>query len=50
LVISDGSFSIFITRPISAILMVIVTFLLFAQLLPALRKKRGKLAQVMEED
>ena len=50
LVISDGSFSIFITRPILAILMVIVTFLLFAQLLPALRKKRGKLAQVMEED
>lgn len=50
LVISDGSFSIFITRPISAVLIGIVTILVLVALLPALRKKRVKVAQIMEEE
>lgn len=41
LIISDGSFSIFITRPISGVLVVAAAFfLLFSTLLSALKKKR----------
>jgi putative tricarboxylic transport membrane protein len=42
LIISDGSFSIFITRPISAFLILIAAILLFTALLAALKRKRKK--------
>ncbi len=40
LVISNGSFAIFVTRPISAIGMVLAIFLVFSPLLPWVGKKR----------
>ena len=43
LIMSDGSFTVFFTRPISAIAMGLAIFLLVTALLPAIKKKREKL-------
>jgi len=45
LIISDGNFSIFITRPISGVLVVVAFFLLLGSLLSGLKKKRTVLAR-----
>jgi putative tricarboxylic transport membrane protein len=50
LIISDGSFSIFITRPISAVLIAIAILLLLTTLLPVLKKKREALVGMMEKE
>src|SRR5450631_234146 len=42
LLISRGDWSVFVTRPLSAVLMAIAAFLLVLALLPALRKKRDE--------
>lgn len=44
LILSQGSFEVFVTRPISLACLAIAVFLLIAPLLPALRKKREKVA------
>ena len=43
LIMSDGSFTIFFTRPISAVAMALGIFLLVSALIPALKKKREKI-------
>jgi putative tricarboxylic transport membrane protein len=43
LILSDGSFSVFFTRPISAVAMAMAIFLLASALIPAFRKKREKI-------
>ena len=47
LLISRGSFGIFFSRPVSAVLMVLTLAFLLTSLIPALRKKRQKLAAEM---
>src|SRR4029078_8909443 len=42
LLISRGDWSVFLTRPLSAVLMAIAAFLLVLALLPSLRKKRDE--------
>ena len=44
LILSQGSFDIFVVRPISVACLAVAVFLLIAPLLPALRKKREKVA------
>ena len=44
LLLSDGSFLIFFSRPISALIMLIAFSLLFSSLIPGLKKKREKIA------
>lgn len=44
LILSQGSFEIFVARPISVACLAFAAFLLIAPLLPALRKKREKVA------
>ena len=44
LILSEGNFDIFVTRPISLACLVVAALLLVAPLLPALRKKREKVA------
>ena len=44
LILSQGSFEIFVARPISVACLALAAFLLIAPLLPALRKKREKVA------
>jgi putative tricarboxylic transport membrane protein len=44
LILSQGSFDVFVTRPISVACLAVAVFLLVAPLLPALRKKREKVA------
>jgi putative tricarboxylic transport membrane protein len=43
LILSDGSFLVFFTRPISAVAMALATFLLVSALIPAFRKERAKI-------
>jgi putative tricarboxylic transport membrane protein len=43
LILSDGSFWVFFTRPISAVAMALAAFLLISALIPAFRKKREKI-------
>jgi putative tricarboxylic transport membrane protein len=43
LILSDGSFLVFFTRPISAVAMALATFLLVSALIPAFKKKREKI-------
>ncbi|HSR12666.1 MAG TPA: tripartite tricarboxylate transporter permease, partial [Thermodesulfobacteriota bacterium] len=43
LIMSDGSFLVFFTRPISGIAMALAIFLLVTALLPAIKQKREKL-------
>ena len=44
LILSQGSFDVFVTRPISVACLAVAAFLLIAPLLPALRRKREKVA------
>ena len=44
LLIADGSFSVFFTRPIAAIGMVITFLMLLSSILPAIRKRRKEIA------
>ncbi|MBS0539967.1 MAG: tripartite tricarboxylate transporter permease [Proteobacteria bacterium] len=44
LILSHGSFEIFVTRPISLLCLLVAVLLLLAPLLPALRRKREKVA------
>jgi putative tricarboxylic transport membrane protein len=50
LLLSNGSFSIFVTRPISAVTLAIALFLLVSTIFPHLRKRRDKLAELEEEE
>ncbi|MHB8091231.1 MAG: tripartite tricarboxylate transporter permease [Syntrophales bacterium] len=50
LLISDGSFTIFVTRPISGVTLVIVLFLLLSNLLPFMKKRRKKVQEVLKEE
>jgi putative tricarboxylic transport membrane protein len=43
LLLSDGSFLVFFNRPISAAAMALAAFLMVSALIPALKKKRGKI-------
>ena len=47
LLISRGSFGIFFSRPVSAVLMVLTLTFLLTSLIPALKTKRQKLAREM---
>jgi putative tricarboxylic transport membrane protein len=49
LLMSDGSFLIFFTRPISAVAMGLAFFLLASSLLPAFKKKRKEIEEVVTE-
>jgi putative tricarboxylic transport membrane protein len=48
LLMSHGKFSIFFTRPVSAIFLVGVLFLIISNFIPGLRIKRIKLAEKAE--
>jgi putative tricarboxylic transport membrane protein len=47
--ISRGSFAIFVTRPISAVLMILAAAFLLTALVPILTSKREKIAADMGE-
>ncbi len=49
LIMSNGNFSIFFTRPISAIMIIITLLLLFNQIFPIWRKKRETFVQNIKE-
>jgi putative tricarboxylic transport membrane protein len=49
LLISRGSFAIFFSRPVSAVLMVVTLIFLLTSLFPALKTRREKLAAEMRE-
>ncbi|HXZ35701.1 MAG TPA: tripartite tricarboxylate transporter permease [Thermodesulfobacteriota bacterium] len=50
LILSDGSFAIFMSRPISAGCLITAAALLFSSLLPMIRKKRETLVAEAEKD
>ena len=50
LIMSDGSFFIFFSRPISAVFLILAIFLLVFPLIPGLGKKRAKVAALEEPD
>ncbi len=50
LILSGGSFGIFMVRPISAGCLIIAAGLLFSSLLPMIRQKREKIIAEVEED
>jgi putative tricarboxylic transport membrane protein len=50
LILSGGSFSIFLTRPISGVCLVLAAVLLVTSLLPFLRRRREKIIEKAEED
>ena len=50
LLLSNGSFSIFITRPISAVTLAIACFCFFLLFFPTFGKRRNKLAELEEEE
>lgn len=50
LLLSNGSFNIFVTRPISAVTLAIALFLLISTIFPHFRKRRDKLAELEEEE
>jgi putative tricarboxylic transport membrane protein len=45
LILSQGSFSIFITRPLAACALIVALVLIFTPLIPALSKKREAIAK-----
>jgi putative tricarboxylic transport membrane protein len=47
LIISRGSFAIFFSRPVSAVLIVLALVFLFTSLIPALKTRKEKLAAEM---
>ncbi|HVN97859.1 MAG TPA: tripartite tricarboxylate transporter permease [Syntrophorhabdaceae bacterium] len=50
LLLSGGSFTIFFTRPISAVTLGIALFLLLSTIFPKIRKRRDTLAELEEEE
>jgi putative tricarboxylic transport membrane protein len=48
LIISDGSFMIFFTRPIATGALIVALFLLFSSILPSLRTGRGVISRLKE--
>jgi putative tricarboxylic transport membrane protein len=50
LILSGGTFGIFVSRPISATCLVLAAALLLSSLLPMIRKKREKMVAEAEED
>lgn len=46
LIISEGSFSIFVTRPIAASALIVASFLLLSSILPYLKKRREVIAEL----
>ena len=50
LLMSCGSFTIFVTRPISGVTMVIAFFLLLSNLIPFMKKRRGKVEEILKEE
>jgi putative tricarboxylic transport membrane protein len=50
LIMSDGSFSIFFSRPLSAVFLILAIGLLVFPLIPKLGKKRDKIASLEEPD
>jgi putative tricarboxylic transport membrane protein len=49
LIISAGSFSIFITRPISAAFLLLAAVLLISALMPSAQRKRGQLVAAADD-
>lgn len=49
LIMSKGSFSIFFTRPISAVFLIITIFLLLTIILPIFKKRRRELVKIATE-
>lgn len=49
LLLSNGSPLIFVTRPLSTFIFIAVIVMILFSLVPALKKKRGKLDQILEE-
>jgi putative tricarboxylic transport membrane protein len=50
LLMSGGSFTIFVTRPISAVTLTIAFLLLLSNVLPSMKKKREKVEEILKEE
>ncbi len=50
LLMSHGSFTIFISRPISAVTLTIAFLLLLSNVLPYMKKKREKVDEILKEE
>jgi putative tricarboxylic transport membrane protein len=50
LLMSGGSFTIFVTRPISAVTLAIAFLLLLSNVLPSMKKKREKVEEILKEE
>jgi putative tricarboxylic transport membrane protein len=50
LLMSDGSFAIFVSRPISAVTLSIAFLLLLSNVLPFMKKKRKKVDEILKEE
>ena len=50
LLMSHGSFTIFLTRPISAVTLAIAFLLLLSNVLPSMKKKREKVEEILKEE
>ena len=50
LLMSQGSFAIFATRPISAVTLVVACLLLLSNLIPFMKKKREKVEEILKEE
>ncbi len=50
LLISGGSFSIFVTRPISGVTLVIAFLLLLSNLIPFMKRRREKVEEILKEE
>lgn len=50
LLMSHGSFTIFVTRPISAVTLAIAFLLLLSSVLPSMKKKREKVEEILKEE
>jgi putative tricarboxylic transport membrane protein len=50
LLMSHGSFTIFVTRPISVVTLAIAFLLLLSNVLPSMKKKRAKVEEILKEE
>jgi putative tricarboxylic transport membrane protein len=50
LLMSHGSFTIFVSRPISAVTLAIAFLLLLSNVLPSMKKKREKVEEILKEE
>ena len=50
LLMSHGSFAIFVSRPISAVTLAIAFLLLLSNVLPYMKKKREKVDEILKEE